>query len=274
MTTPATPPQTPRKNSPPSSSSPLSSPGTIPGPPIHLPSNPFNPRTSEGHRHIRRRDNPKIPTDIDKWLQANISLWPREDPRLASTNLVREDVLCTIEMVYFEAVQPEDHDDPFLEAEMNRTLFLTVTASPTSSIPPRYHKSPPAILARWEGPLPNNCAPDWTLTWSPGDSISFPQPRAVISDLFAKLAMSEENQEEGYSNDMLRWAETISLVREAFRVVRARARKYHTSTNTRLSEKTDRIPLRVIPPLASRPSKPRVPYHKKHISLGRLLYRR
>lgn len=75
------------------------------------PQNPYNPRTAEGVDRIRRRDDPGLPTIVDRFLDANIASGIQRDPRLISTQLLPEEVICEVQMVYEEVRHLENHHD-------------------------------------------------------------------------------------------------------------------------------------------------------------------
>ena len=66
--------------------------------PIQLPENLYNHYTVAGQLLIHWRDNPRLPTAVDQWLQANLSQWPKPDPHQVTTTLHDEEVVFTISM--------------------------------------------------------------------------------------------------------------------------------------------------------------------------------
>lgn len=68
--------------------------------PVYGPANPYDLTTSLGRKHIERRDCGQFPTPIDKWLQANLAQYHREDPRLMSTHVLCDELSCKVEVEY------------------------------------------------------------------------------------------------------------------------------------------------------------------------------
>lgn len=66
--------------------------------PTPLPQNPYNTYSTDRRDLIHRRDNPRLPTAVDRWLQANLSEWPKADPRLVTTSMLNEEVVFTVVM--------------------------------------------------------------------------------------------------------------------------------------------------------------------------------
>ncbi|KAI0313184.1 hypothetical protein OF83DRAFT_1142522, partial [Amylostereum chailletii] len=227
---------------------PAEPPTSSPITPIQLPKNPYNPHTKTGRLFLRRRE--VIPTSIDKWLQANLSLWPRCDPRLATTSLFPEEVLCTVEMVYVEEVKDDDPDNPFLDDEDHHSLLLTVSIPEEISVLAAYRQSPVAVLKRHNGPIDSLMAPDWCRTMTIGERVVFPQPRYLISEMFGKLATLEENIDRGCLSAMLRWAKAVSVCTEAEAYVKASAS--HMRADRRASERQVVVSLRGGPVTRSR----------------------
>ena len=64
------------------------------------PLNPYNPRTAAGINRIERRDDPGLPTVVDRFIDANRTSWLQRDPRLISTQLLPEEVTCEVQMIY------------------------------------------------------------------------------------------------------------------------------------------------------------------------------
>ena len=91
---PATPPCCPPANRHDIDSSPLT--------PDIRPHHPYTQHSATGRALIKRRESLLFPTDLDQWLQANMSLWPAADPRLPTTVLFPEQVSCTVEMLFIE----------------------------------------------------------------------------------------------------------------------------------------------------------------------------
>lgn len=119
MQHPASPPNTPAKHHrklPPSS--PIS--------PVILPANPFNRHTPAGRARILRRDEGLFPNELDKWIQANTSLWPREDPRLPTTELMTAKVSCHVEMAYIPVCLDSVSCTRKLFTEVSRQLYLLI----------------------------------------------------------------------------------------------------------------------------------------------------
>lgn len=185
-----------------------------PSSPLILPANPYNPRTQKGRDRIYRRDHLDFPDEVDQWLQANMSLWPRSDPRLP-TKLVPGEVSCKVSMGYipvrtlveltllvsdinFQRMEPLDADpnDPFMDWEDTErfVLYLQATMPEDSNIIVWNQSSPRAILASWYGAKRDFDAPDWCHSFDIGMSVTFPQPRAIISEFMAHLALSDANR--------------------------------------------------------------------------------
>lgn len=71
-----------------------------PSPVKYGPSNPYNKKTSCGRAMIARRDEEEVPTLMDRWLQANISLWPQPDPRSVASGILPDVVSCEVQLVF------------------------------------------------------------------------------------------------------------------------------------------------------------------------------
>jgi len=210
-TPPITPPRTPEMRTQPLLDSPDS-------PKFFGPPNPYNPRTSKGREFIYFRDHLANPGSVDKWLQANMSLWPKSDPRSISTDLESERVECCVEMGYLQARPSLDSLDPFIDptSSARYVLFLTVTVpDPTTLV--WYRTSPRAILDHWEGSKEDIRAPDWCRSLSLGEILVFPHARLGVADFFARLALSEDNKAEGLSGDILTWAQGVSIIGQVSR---------------------------------------------------------
>lgn len=67
-----------------------------PTPSVYGPANPFDPNTELGRAFIEHVEIG--PSETEKWLQANMVSWHREDARLISTGVSRDEVLCTVEL--------------------------------------------------------------------------------------------------------------------------------------------------------------------------------
>ncbi|KAF4598153.1 hypothetical protein EYR38_006549 [Pleurotus pulmonarius] len=209
ITPPTSPPQTPS----PWSSSPPESPNS---PSVYGPPNPYNQKAKLGHMFLARRDRIGSPTPIDQWLQANLSSWSRPDARSIGVSIDDEEVTCDIDM---RLLPPKisrviDPDDPFTENTIDEryVLVLAITMPPSSIGPLVWHRtSPPIILDRYSGEKSCLLAPDWCRSMDIGQTISFTQPRYGITEFAAQLAITEANQQEGYTKKVLQWAEGASV---------------------------------------------------------------
>ncbi|EPS93406.1 hypothetical protein FOMPIDRAFT_88876 [Fomitopsis schrenkii] len=183
--------------------------------PPQLPHDPYNCHSVEGRLAIHRRNNPRLPTKVDQWLQANQSQWHRTDMRQVTSHVYGEEVICEVTMNYSPAVYPSDPSDPFLDTDEYVYLSLQVTICNDPHIKPHLQHSPTVVLERWTGQRDSHLAPDWCFTMEPGDKITFHQPRCIVPELFGLLASSPANIEKGYSRAILRWAAAVSTIRTA-----------------------------------------------------------
>ncbi|KZV60010.1 hypothetical protein PENSPDRAFT_694654 [Peniophora sp. CONT] len=159
------------------------------------------------------------PTDVDRWLQANEAAWPRIDSRVLTTDVLRDIVDVRVEMISQRARHPLDPRDPFEITPPFIALVVTIHFPDHCGLPPRLWNSPRAILECWEGVRSSTDAPHWANDMDFGEVRRYTQPRCIVSDFFASLAMSHANISEGYSPAMLRWASEVTVVRQARRVV-------------------------------------------------------
>lgn len=174
---------------------------------------------------LARRDRIGSPTPIDQWLQANLSSWSRPDARSIGVSIDEEEVTCDIDM---RLLPPKisrliDPDDPFTENIIDEryVLVLVITMPPSSIGPLVWHRtSPPIILDRYSGEKSCLLAPDWCRSMDIGQTISFTQPRYGITEFAAQLAITEANQQEGYTKKALQWAEGASITAQILRSYR------------------------------------------------------
>lgn len=69
--------------------------------PVYGPENPYDPYTELGRAFIERRDSEDFPGLVDRWIQATMCAWHRDDPRCLSTDMLPDRIKCTVEIVHF-----------------------------------------------------------------------------------------------------------------------------------------------------------------------------
>lgn len=186
--------------------------------PTYGPENPYDPYTDLGRAFIERRDLEDFPNSIDRWLQANMCAWHRDDPRLLSTDVLSDHVECTIEMIHFPVclvtssinVSPSDltctqettdsssddsSDVPGLVEDEHFALVITAEFL-YGWVDSQWLSSPPAVLEIIYGDTPKGFGPDWGNMLEVGQTYTFRQPRSLVVDLFAYLAVRYENIEK------------------------------------------------------------------------------
>ncbi|EIM79057.1 uncharacterized protein STEHIDRAFT_126638 [Stereum hirsutum FP-91666 SS1] len=197
---------------PPFDNSPLSEPSG----PVYGPANPYDPYTELGREFIEQRDFGEVPTLVDRFLQANMCLWHQDDPRIISTELMPDNVPCTIEVVHFaentDDFQDDAHDVPGLVTEEHYALVITAEV-PYGWVEPRWSRSPPAILDVVYRENLGGLGPDWCNMFEEGERFTFNQPRSLVASLFAYMALNHENIDKGYSEAIMLWARAISDIR-------------------------------------------------------------
>lgn len=98
-------------------------------------------------------------------------------------------------LAYQKAIPPpgRPHGDPFFDDYAHYALYLTVTLSPRADVAQRCPRAMLDLMYGSKDSLP----PDWLVMFEVGEGkgITFPQPRALVLALFAKLALDDENIE-------------------------------------------------------------------------------
>ncbi|KAL0959471.1 hypothetical protein HGRIS_011181 [Hohenbuehelia grisea] len=113
-------------------------------------------------------------------------------------------------------------------------LYLSVTTTDDVRTPLWFRSSPRAITDRFVGEKSGLRAPDRCRALEIGEPVSFAYPRCGISDLFATLALSQHNRDEGLSVQLLRWSEGASLIAQARRQIFYRFGELTTPPRPRL----------------------------------------
>ncbi|THU97948.1 hypothetical protein K435DRAFT_886949 [Dendrothele bispora CBS 962.96] len=165
-------------------------------------------------------------TAIDLWLRANIKELRAkpgdtsvQDKRLLTTNVVQDVVSCEVKMEYNKGKmhapynRSDPNDDPFVDEDWDDrdgdrfelVLVVTIPNQPPPSFPsihPRVWslKSPRILLG--------TCM-------QPGDHHSFMQPRCIMIEALASIALWEDNIYQGISRDILHWVSSVLFVQQA-----------------------------------------------------------
>ncbi|THU96174.1 hypothetical protein K435DRAFT_858774 [Dendrothele bispora CBS 962.96] len=180
-------------------------------------------------------------TAIDLWLRANIKELRAkpgdtsvQDKRLLTTNVVQDVVSCEVKMEYNKGKmhapynRSDPNDDPFVDEDWDDrdgdrfelVLVVTIPNQPPPSFPsihPRVWslKSPRILLGTWYGSCHDVEAPYWVHSMQPGDHHSFMQPRCIMIEALASIALWEDNIYQGISRDILHWVSSVLFVQQA-----------------------------------------------------------
>ncbi|KAL0957702.1 hypothetical protein HGRIS_001482 [Hohenbuehelia grisea] len=167
-------------------------------PPTYGPRNPYDLRTEVGQAFSYCRHRIANPEPIDRWLQANLSSWPRSDPHCHSHLLVTQRL----------GPNSQSPSDPFTDlANLERyVLLLTLIFPDMSPYAPCLwdRQSPAAVVDRWIGSKDDIRSPDWCRSFDVGEAVLFDQPIGGMVDFFASLALSPLNRDEASQTPITR----------------------------------------------------------------------
>ena len=156
----------------------------------------------------------QIPTDVDRWLTANLRCGQNvhflaDYLKLGDVN--DDSVMCKVERVIVQVCKlkstPLQLSNNLFSYQhpthpLTHTLFITATAKTTKRLPLNVRASPRAVLDRYQGDVKMLNSPDWVR--SEKTQYIFAQPRMSFANLFAKLACHDFN-----SNQV--WLDCVSL---------------------------------------------------------------
>ncbi|THU94074.1 hypothetical protein K435DRAFT_799185 [Dendrothele bispora CBS 962.96] len=211
------------------------------------PTSPLSPESDDelyhdvppGRRHLRDWEVATHLTPIDIWLRANIKelrannqeYISAEDPRLMTSTIVKDDVLCEVKMEYNKGIvtfydpnDPFDDTDPRDRDRFELILTVIISNEPPSPFPmlhPRVWdlKSPRILLATWYGPTGTPETPYWCRSMQVGECHSFTQPRCIITEALASIALWDDNRYQGLSSGILNWLSSVLFLQLAQRAL-------------------------------------------------------
>ena len=157
----------------------------------------------------------QIPTDVDRWLTAN--LWCGQNVHFLADYLklgdVNDDsVMCKVERVIVQVCKltstPLQLSNNLFSYQhpthpLTHTLFITATAKTTKCLPLNVQASPRAALDHYQGDIKMLNSPDWV--WSEKTQYIFPQLQMSFANLFAKLACCNFNSNQVWSDCFSHW---------------------------------------------------------------------
>ena len=171
-------------------------------------------KTLELHIAEFRCDVLQIPTDVDRWLTANLRCG--QNVRFLADYLKLRDVnddsvLCKVERVIVQVCKlkstPLQLSNNLFSYQhpthpLTHTLSITATAKTTKCLPLNVQASPQAVLDCYQGDVKMLNSPDWVQ--SKKTQYIFAQLQMSFVNLFAKLACHDFN-----SNQV--WSDCVSL---------------------------------------------------------------